>query len=147
MTDPGRDWNEIHLVEDPAVQLLQVLGYRYIDPQILESERESPRDALLLPRLKSALRKLNPWISDDNVYHAVRAISHVPAASLLEANEAVHTAIAMGGNVEQDRGTGAEARPSAISTSPIQRPTSGSSRGSSASRGARGRSSPTSSSS
>lgn len=106
MTDPGRDWNEIHLVEDPAVHLLQDLGYRYIDPQILERERESPRDVFLLDRLKSAVRKLNAWISDDNVHKAVRAISHVQAASLLEANEAVHTTIAFSGTVEQDRGHG-----------------------------------------
>lgn len=106
MTDPGRDWNEIHLVEDPAVHLLQGLGYRYIDPQILERERESPRDVLLLDRLRSAIRKLNPWISDDNLHRAVRAVSHVQAASLLEANEAIHTAIAFSGNVEQDRGHG-----------------------------------------
>jgi type I restriction enzyme R subunit len=106
MTDPGRDWNEIHLVEDPADHLLQELGYRYIDPQILQSDRESPRDALLVKRLKSALRKLNPWISEDNLHRAVRAISHVQAASLLEANEAVHTSIAFSGTVEQDRGHG-----------------------------------------
>jgi type I restriction enzyme R subunit len=106
MNYSSRDSSVIHRVEDSAIHLLQDLGYRYIPPEILDQERESRREALLVPRLKAAIRRLNPWISDQNVYHAVRALTHVQAASLLEANQAVHMALTLAGNVEQDRGQG-----------------------------------------
>jgi len=97
-------WNEIGQSEDPAVQLLEALGYTYLDPEALG--RESYRDVILESRLRAALRRLNPWLSDENLHRAVRAVTDVPAASLLEANEKAHTALAYGITVEQDRGEG-----------------------------------------
>ena len=66
MTPPGGAWNEAGQSEDPAVALLEQLGYAYASPEALEAERETPRDVVLVGRLESALKKLNPWISDDN---------------------------------------------------------------------------------
>jgi hypothetical protein len=34
---PGQDWNELHLSEDPAVEVLQALGYSYVAPEVLEA--------------------------------------------------------------------------------------------------------------
>ena len=57
----SKGWDEIHLSEDPAVELLQELGYSYIEPETLESERDSLKETVLTDRLGTALRKLNPW--------------------------------------------------------------------------------------
>ena len=40
------------------------------------------RDVVLVGRLESAITRLNPWISDDNLHKAVRAVTNVSAASL-----------------------------------------------------------------
>jgi type I restriction enzyme, R subunit len=103
---PGQDWNELHLSEDPAVEVLQALGYSYVAPEVLESERESLKEAILTKRLGRALKRLNPWLSDDNLAKAVRAITTIQAASLLDASEKVHTALTYGISLEQDRGAG-----------------------------------------
>jgi type I restriction enzyme R subunit len=106
VSSPDYDGNESSLVAGHAVRLLQDLGYRYVEPQILDMERESPRDAILAGRLRKAVLRLNPWISDNNAYRAVRALTHVQASGLLAANQAIHAAIAFGSTIEQDRGQG-----------------------------------------
>lgn len=99
-----RDWNEIGQSEEPAVRLLEALGYSFLDADALG--RESFRDVVPVDRLRAALRKLNPWLSEENLHRAVRAIVDVPATSLLEANEKAHTALCFGITLEQDRGDG-----------------------------------------
>lgn len=106
MTPPGQSWNEATLSEDPAVAHLRRLGYTYVPPETLEAERDSLKDPVAAKRLATALRKLNPWISDDNLQKAVRAVTHVPAASLIEASEKLHTLLTYGISLEQDLGEG-----------------------------------------
>jgi type I restriction enzyme R subunit len=102
----GRDWNELHLVEDPAIELLRSLGYTNVLPEALEAERDSLKEVVLTKRLRAALTKLNPWLSDDNVSKAVRAVTTVPSTSLIEASEKLHTTLTMGVALEQDLGSG-----------------------------------------
>ncbi|MBY0401927.1 type I restriction endonuclease subunit R [Myxococcota bacterium] len=92
--------------EAPAVELLKRLGYVYASPESLEDERETLRQVVLVARLESVLKRLNPWISDDNLHKAVRAVTNVPAASLIEANEKLYTALTYGIALEQDLGDG-----------------------------------------
>ena len=106
MTPPSGAWNEAGQSEDPAVALLEQLGYVYATPEALEAERESLRDVVLVGHLESAIEKLNPWISNDNLHKAVRAVTTVAAASLIEANEALYTALSYGIALEQDLGDG-----------------------------------------
>ena len=82
---PGQDWNELHLSEDPAVAVLQALGYTYVAPEVLEAERESLKETVLTKRLGRALKGLNPWLSDDNAAKAIRTVTTIQAASLLDA--------------------------------------------------------------
>lgn len=102
----GRDWNEANLSEDPAVKHLKRLGYTYLTPERAEAERESLKDAVLAKRLAGALRRLNPWLSDDNVQKAVRGVTHVAATSLIEASEKLYTILTYGIALEQDVGSG-----------------------------------------
>ena len=106
MTRPGQDWNEATLSERPAVVHLRRLGYTYVAPEALDAERESPREVVVTRRLAAALRHLNPWLSDDNVQKAVRAVTTVQAASLIEVSEKLYTTLTYGISLEQDRGDG-----------------------------------------
>ncbi|MFO0755694.1 MAG: type I restriction endonuclease subunit R [Byssovorax sp.] len=106
MTPPGQHWNEATLSEGPAVTHLRRLGYTYLSPDQADTERDSPKDVILTPRLTAALQRLNPWLSPDNVQKATRAITHTPAASLIEASQKLHTTLTYGISLEQDRGDG-----------------------------------------
>ncbi len=109
MTPPApRDWNEEHHSELPAVALLEKLGYRHIPSEVLDTERDSLREPVLTKRLAAALTKLNPWLSPENVQKAIRAITHVSATSLLEANERVYVALTHGISLAQDTEGGAK---------------------------------------
>jgi len=103
---PGQAWNEDNLSERPAIELLQKLGYRFVEPADLDGERESHKDVVLRGRLRAALLKLNPWLSEDTLHKAVRAVTSGEAASLIEANQAVHTILTRGKSLGQDRGEG-----------------------------------------
>ena len=106
MTPKPTGWNEQDLAENPAVDLLQSLGYTYVPPEDLERERASFKEAILTGRLAAALKRLNPWLSDTNVARAVKAVTQVPATGLAEANEALCTSLTYGIALEQDRGEG-----------------------------------------
>lgn len=106
MTPPGQFWNEATLSEDPAVEHLRRLGYTYLAPSVLDAERISVRDVFLRERLNAAIRRLNPWISEDNAHRAAHAVTAVQAASILEASEKLHTTLTYGISLEQDIGEG-----------------------------------------
>lgn len=103
---PGKGWNEENLSESPAVRQLAALGYSFVAAETLEAERESLKDVVLTKRLAKAVKRLNPWISEDNVAKAVRAVTHVAATSLIEASEKLYTILTYGTSLEQDRGDG-----------------------------------------
>jgi len=106
MSPRPRGWDELHLAENPAVELLQSLGYAYLTPDELELERGGTKATILVDRLAAALTRLNPWLSDENVAKAVKKVTPVPAASLAEANETLYTSLTYGIALEQDRGDG-----------------------------------------
>ena len=100
------DLNEKALSEDPAVHLLGELGYTYLEPFEVEPLREGARSSVLVKPLGEALKRLNPWLSDDNLAKAVRAVTTLGASSLMEANERLYTILTRGISVTQDRGDG-----------------------------------------
>lgn len=106
MTPPGQGWNEENLSESPAVVHLRRLGYTYVAPEVLDAERDSFKEVVLAKRLAAALRRLNPWLSDDNLNKAVRVVTNVSAASLIEASEKLYTTLTYGISLEQDLGEG-----------------------------------------
>ena len=106
MTSTPTGWDELHLAENPAVELLESIGYTYVPPEDLELERASLKETILTGRLAAAVKRLNPWLSETNIAKAVKAVTHVAAASLAEANEKVYTSLTYGIALEQDRGGG-----------------------------------------
>lgn len=101
-----QDWNEKELVENRIIEQLKRLGYSYIHGSYLEGERQTLRDVVLEQRLSDAIKRTNPWIDDNNLRKVVRDVSHIEAASLMEANEAIYEQIVHFMSVEQDLGRG-----------------------------------------
>jgi len=93
-------WNEEHLSELPALQLLDLVGYETLDGLNLAGERGTERTVILSERVGRALRRLNPWLADEGVRRATRAITHIEAATLIEANEIAWERLAYGTTVE-----------------------------------------------
>ena len=106
MTPKTAGWDELHLSENPAVALLESLGYTYVPPEHLDQERPSLKEPILTTRLAAALKRLNPRLSETNVGAAVKAATQVPATSLAEANKNLHTSLTYGIALEQDHGDG-----------------------------------------
>jgi len=102
----GVDWNELYLAENPAIALLQQLGYAYLDPEDDDSARTSLKETVLTDRLAAVLKKINPRLTPDNISKAVKAVTNLQAASLPEANEHLYTTLTYGISLEQDRGDG-----------------------------------------
>ncbi len=101
--------NEETLVELPAIEYLEKnLGYSFIHGKELTPSlgaRDSLADVVLVDRLREAVKKLNPWISEENIERAVRYISRADnlGTSLLEINEKIYdTLVDLTFTVEQD---------------------------------------------
>lgn len=87
--------NELTLVELPAVEYLKSLGYDYIDGDKLTpeaGERDTLSDVILNKRMMKSLKKLNPWISDENAAKVIRQFERAEnlGSSLLEINEKIY---------------------------------------------------------
>ena len=78
--------------ELPAIQLFEKLGYTYLNGS-QDDERASINEVILEDRLKSAIKRLNPWLNDNNVKNAFKEITSFASASLMEANEFIHKLI------------------------------------------------------
>jgi len=100
---------EYDKVELPAIEQLQSLGWRYIDGRILtdeSDERDSMREVVLKNQLETSLKRINPWISDDNLRKVMRDIILPQAATLMEANQSIWEVLVKYQSVEQDLGKG-----------------------------------------
>ncbi len=101
--------NEEMLVELPAVDYLEKhLDYNFIHGKELTPEkgaRDSLAEVVLTNRLRAALKKLNPWLDEDNLNKAVRLLSRPDqlGTSLLEINEKLYdTLVNLTFTVSQD---------------------------------------------
>ncbi len=64
------------------------MGYQYFDAS-LHDEREGITDVLLKDRLLASIKKINPWINDNNLNKAFTVLTSVNGASLMEINQQV----------------------------------------------------------
>ena len=91
--------NEETLVELPAVEYLkQRLGYNFIHGKELTpkyGERDSLADVVLLNRLRESLKRLNPWMNEENLNGTIKYINTANnlGTGLLEINEKVYDAL------------------------------------------------------
>ncbi|WP_346026090.1 type I restriction endonuclease, partial [Clostridium nitritogenes] len=101
--------NEETLVELPAVEYLEnKLGYNFIHGKELTpkyGERDSLADVVLVNRLRKSLKRLNPWMNEENLDRTIRYINRADSlgTGLLEINEKIYDALVnLTFTVEQD---------------------------------------------
>ena len=90
--------NHIELL---SIQRLESLGYHYlygpdIAPDGHSPERDSFEQVLLLNRLKTAVRKINPGIPVDAQNEAIKEIQRIASPELLANNETFHRLLTEG---------------------------------------------------
>ncbi|AKB21733.1 type I restriction endonuclease subunit R [Methanosarcina sp. WH1] len=95
--------DEYTLVEKPALDLFDKLGYNYLDGKKLKKE---PQQFFLLDILKRKIQEINPWLDEVGLNKAVREITVVQAASLVEANELLYYKLVNYTSFKQDLGFG-----------------------------------------
>ncbi|MCO5382316.1 MAG: type I restriction endonuclease [Methanosarcina barkeri] len=104
MTDESQlQLDEYNLVEKPALDLFEKLGYNYLDGKKLKKE---PQQFFLLDILKRKIQEINPWLDEVGLNKAVREITVVQAASLVEANELLYYKLVNYTSFKQDLGFG-----------------------------------------
>jgi type I restriction enzyme R subunit len=108
------DYSEDTLVEQPAIALFSELGYDTADcfqEKIGTSDptlgRETTEEVVLVPKLRSALQKLNPDLDSDAINLAIEELTRDRGAmSLVQANRDVYKLLKDGAKVafENDEG-------------------------------------------
>lgn len=103
--------DEFNKVEAPAIEQLVSLGWRYIpgkalSPGHINAERTYLRDVVLVKRLEAAIKRINPWISDENLRKVSREVTHPNCTALMEYNYSFYQTLVSYLSVEQDLGKG-----------------------------------------
>ena len=80
-------------VEETFLDQLESLGWTIVRLEQVQTPAQSFRrsfdQVVLLPRLEAALRRINPFLTGDQVAEVVRRITVAPGASLIENNQYV----------------------------------------------------------
>lgn len=103
--------NEFDKVEAPAIAQLVKLGWSYVKgkaltPEHANQERTYLRDVVLVKHLEAAIKRINPWISEENLRKVSREVTHPNFAALMEYNQAFYQIMVNYLSVEQDLGKG-----------------------------------------
>ncbi len=98
-------------VEEAALSWFEELGYETLyGPEIAPSgdnaERDSFNDVVLIERLETALRRLNPQLGSDDIDEAMRQVLRIDSPSLIAANRNFHKLLRDGVPVEVKRDDG-----------------------------------------
>jgi type I restriction enzyme R subunit len=94
------EYTEAKLVEQPAIELFQSLGYEHQNcfkekfGENGTSGRETPSDVVLVPRLKSALSRLNHDLSEEAIDLAIEGLTRDRSSlNLVVANKEIYKMI------------------------------------------------------
>lgn len=102
--------DEFTKVELPAIEQLQSLGWSYVKGEDLSpdnsTERASFKDIVLEERLSSNIKKINPWINEQNLQKVVKDLTKTQYINLIEANQSIWTILNECISVMQDLGKG-----------------------------------------
>ena len=100
------DGPEGQLSEKPAIEQLIKLGYRYIHGNELRSDDSTEKEVVLLDTLQESIKKINPWIGEENLSKVVREVAYPKQTSLIENNQFIYNLLVQYTSVEQDLGKG-----------------------------------------
>lgn len=105
------DQDELNKVEQPGIDQLVSLNWTYVpgtnlSPEHLSKERSSEKEVVLKDRLTKSIKRINPWISEDNLRKVTHDLIHPASTTLMEANQSIHETLIKYLSVEQDVGKG-----------------------------------------
>lgn len=107
------NWDEYQIVEKRALDLFSKLGYKVYDinkpsTNVNRPQRRTEHSVVLVDNLKKAIKRINPWISENNLNKAVNRIrpSRIQAANMMEANEKIYEMLVKYISLQQDLGQG-----------------------------------------
>ena len=102
--------NEYKFVEKPFLNELDKLKWKVIELNNTQKPKDSFREVfsqvVLLPKLKEGLKKINPWLEDDQIDEVIKRIDHIPKTNLIEANQCVQDLLLQNTSVSENRKTG-----------------------------------------
>ena len=102
--------DEFDKVELPALEQLQSLGWSYVKGAKLSpkesDKRSSFKDVVLEKRLTAGIKRINPWINDENLRKVVRNLTKTQYPNLIEANRVIWTSLNQCVSAMQDLGKG-----------------------------------------
>jgi len=87
-------------IEEFVIELLQNQGWQYLSPEEQELERPNLSEVVLKNRLKRAIEKINPTISEEAREQALRQVLNLPSQNLIDNNEAFHRLLTEGIEIE-----------------------------------------------
>ena len=97
--------DEFEKVELPALEQLQELGWEYLEGAKSSPDASDERSSykeVVLECLTDAIKRINPWINDENLRKVVRDLTKTQYPNLVEANQAIWTQINQCVSVTQD---------------------------------------------
>lgn len=94
MTSPS-GMNELNHAELPARELLERLGWTYVPREALAAERNGERETLLRGRLRSALFRLNDWMTEEYANRIISDLENLDTIGMAR-NQAVHEYLTYG---------------------------------------------------
>ena len=105
---------ETNVSQQPAIELLQSMGYTYISPEDCETQRGSRYHVLLKDVLRGQLRRLNRYayagaeneFSAANIERAMEELEASPADGLVRASEKIYDALLLGRSYPETVGDG-----------------------------------------
>jgi type I restriction enzyme R subunit len=114
MTQNRHYIDEKFFVEDPFLDQISALGWEILrlksPSEGVQYAEESWRDnfsqVIIKPKLVEALKKINPWLADDQIEEVIRKLTTYSAGSLLENNKAVLELLLGNISVSENRQTG-----------------------------------------
>ncbi|MCT7965000.1 type I restriction endonuclease subunit R [Laspinema sp. D1] len=103
--------DERNHVEKPLLDQLAGLGWEILDlergQKPSDSYRETFRQVVLFPVLRSQLQTINPWLEDDQAEEVIKQLTaHFPSNNLLENNGHIFNLLQLNPSVSENRQTG-----------------------------------------
>jgi len=120
--------NEEYYVENPLLNHLKHLGWQIYRQNTKNPEetleiaqfdqklnpiygnsvkfRETFKEVILEEELKNSIKRINPWIEEDQTKEVIKKITTPQANSLLEANKEIHDLLLENTSVQENRQTG-----------------------------------------
>ena len=90
------EMNEIELVELPAHNIFEELGYQKLEGTDVHSERQSYNDVILTTRLERKIRELNPDLPEIVYETTINQVKSLSNPSTIQNNQEFHQMLLAG---------------------------------------------------